>query len=352
MVDRGDMSRRGFAAMLVGAAAAPIASSPDARATSGGSGHAMRRAAAQMMAGMRPGGRERLAFPFPAPERYRWTYVPGPRAGVTLAQMSAAERDLAMALLGASLSRTGYDKATGVMKLAAVLQQTRGWGGGSDAYAFAVFGDPAAGGPWGWRVEGHHLSLNFTAIDDQILSATPHCVCADPMEVREGEFAGIAPIHREDYIGRDLVRNLDVIQLSRTRLTGGVPNDVRAGPGRAENGARDGGIAYSELTDETQRHLMLGIAETYISNLPHDLAHPHMARIADAGLDALRFEWSGGFETNDLHYYRLHCPTLVVEYATREAASHVHTLWREPGNDFGRAKLAAAGQEALPPQSA
>jgi len=312
----------------------------------------MRLAAAVLLAGARPDVRKKLSFDFDAPERHRWTYVPGQRPGVTLDDMEQDERKLAMNLLAASLSRTGYEKATGVMKLAAVLKETRKFGRGQGAYAFAVFGKPEPDTVWGWRVEGHHLSLNFTSFGDRVLSATPHCVCADPMEVTVGLFAGLSPIHREDYIGRDLARNLDAEQLARTRRAGDVPNNVRAGPHRAEIAAEPGGIAFTELSDETQRHLMLGIAETYISNLPDALARAHMARLERAARDALRFEWAGGFETSDLHYYRLHGPALNIEYSTRERVSHVHTLWREPGNDFGRAQLAAAGQKALPPESA
>ena len=77
-----------------------------------------------------------------------------------------------------------------------------------------------------------------------------------------------------------------------------------------------------------------------------------MARLNGAARESLRFEWAGGFETSDLHYYRLYGPALSIEFSTRERVSHVHTLWREPGNDFGRAALAAAGQKDLPPESA
>ena len=346
-------SRREFAALMAGAAL-PVSALMPARAEVAASspGADMRKAAVALVFGVRAELRNQLTFEFKAPERHRWAYVPGRRAGVTLDDMSSAERELGMTLLASSLSRTGLEKATGVMKLAAVLKDSRGFGRGPGAYAFVVFGDPEKDAPWGWRVEGHHLSLNFTAIGDRIISTTPHCVCADPMEVTEGLHAGLAPIHREDYIGRDLARNLDAAQLSRTRRVGDVPNDVRAGPRRADIAAEPGGIAYPELTDETQRHLMLGIAETYASNLPNDLARAQMARLDGTARDGLRFEWAGGFETTDLHYYRLHGATLSIEYSTRQLASHVHTLWREPGNDFGRAALAAIGEQTLPPENA
>lgn len=314
-------------------------------------GLAMRAAAAALVDGVGSATRERLAFAFAAPERHRWTYVPGRRAGVFLDDMSGPERELAMALLRASLSQEGYAKATGVMTLAAVLQQTRSFGRGAGAYAFAVFGDPKSGDPWGWRVEGHHLSLHFTAIGDRIVSTTPHCACADPTQVREGEHAGLMPLDREDYLGRDLARNLDADQLKAATQAGDVPNDVRAGPRRAA-AIEPAGIAFTDLTDETQRHLMLGIADAYYSNLPRDLAKAQMERLSGAEREALRFQWAGGFEPADLHYYRLSGPTVSIEYSTPDRATHVHTLWREPGNDFGRAALASLGIQALPPEGA
>ena len=344
------ISRRQLPVLMAGAAAAttlPVRAQQPGITT----GAAIRQAAADLLGGVGSQVRAAIAFPFSAPERHRWTYVPGRRAGVMLDDMGARERDLAMALLAASLSDRGYVKATGVMTLASVLRETRGFGRGSGAYAFAVFGDPTSGGAWGWRMEGHHLSLNFTGFDDAIISTTPHCVCADPTEVLEGPHAGLAPLDREDYIGRDLARNLGAEQMTKARLDREVPNDIRAGPRRAAL-ADNGGIAYTELTDETQRHLMLGLAETYLSNLPRVFADAQMARLTGPNRDGMRFQWAGGLETSDLHYYRLHGPTLAIEYATRERATHVHTIWREPGNDFGRAQLAQAGVETLPPEGA
>ena len=344
------LSRRDFTVAMAGVslpAGLPMTSLADNRSA----GSAMRASAIALLEGVGSGTRERIAFPFTAPERHRWTYVPGRRAGVFLDDMAAPERDLAMALLRASLSDDGYAKATGVMKLAAVLQQTRGFGRGPGAYAFAVFGDPRSGDPWGWRVEGHHLSLHFTAIGDQVISTTPHCVCADPTEVRDGKHAGLMPLDREDYLGRDLARNLNAEQFKRAVLAGDVPNDVRAGPRRATV-TEPGGIAYADLADETQQHLILGVAEAYFLNLPRDLAKAQMARLIGEARDTLRFEWAGGFEPTDLHYYRLSGPTVSIEYSTRDRATHVHTLWRDPGNDFGRAALASAGIQALPPEGA
>jgi hypothetical protein len=350
------IDRRQLARVLAGAGAAmgvPAAASSReaAPAASRKSGVAIRAAADALLAGAGPACRAKLTFPFGAPERHGWRYVPGVRPGLDLGEMTNAERTLALALLAASLGRAGYAKATGVIRLADVLRVTRGWGRGSGAYAFAVFGDPSHAGPWGWRVEGHHLSLNFTLIGEEVVSTTPHCVCADPDEVMEGPLTGLRPLDREDYIARDLAGSFDAAQMAMARRAGDVPSDVQAGPGRASALDAPGGIGFAALTDETQHHLMFGVAECYVGNLPYDLATALMRKIA-ADHDRLRFQWAGGLERSDLRYYRMTGPGLLIEYSTRERANHIHTLWREPGNDFGRGSLMAAGLGPLPPSDA
>lgn len=312
----------------------------------------MRRAALALQAGVGAERRAQLCLPFASPERHRWSYLPGRRrAGVMIGTMPEAERALVFALLATALSERGYAKAAGVLRLADVLRRTRSFGGeGSGIYAIALFGDPAADGPWGFRFEGHHLSLNHTFLGDELVSATPHCVCADPMWVRGGPEDGLAPLDREDYMGRALALSLEAGQLARARLPGRAPTNIMAGPGQPPPGPE--GIASAQLTDETQTHLILGLAETYLANLPPAHARAAMARLQAGARDGLHFAWMGGLEEADEHYYRLRGPSLLIEYSTRNRPDHVHTVWREPGQDFGRAALERAGIGPLPPAEA
>ena len=328
--------------LLAIAAVAPFAASlPSARASQPGDAAAMRQAATALLRAAEGGQGQRLHAEFASPRRTRWHYVPGTRDGLALAQVSKPLADRVQDLLRVSLSAAGLEKVQGVLELAKLPGSERGAG----SHALMVFGEPAATGAWGWRLDGHHLSLNFTILDDRIVSTTPLFVGADPNPV-------LAPLFRERYMGRDLARSLTPAQLARARGAGGLPSDVLAGPGRAAIIRDAEGVSFRELGEETQRHLMLGLAESYLGTLASPHARARLAQLTGPARDELRFAWRGGLEESDRCYYRLHGETLWIEYATRMQADHVHTLWREPGNDFGRAALSATGLAgAIPPQA-
>jgi hypothetical protein len=315
------------AALAVGAAGSWASWLRPAIAQQANDAAPMREAAAALLQVADVAQRRRLQAAFASPHRIRWHYVPGNRDGFALAQMSAPLAARAMDLVRASLSDAGLAKVEGVLTLATMPQSQRGAG----SHALQVFGEPVPTGAWGWRLDGHHLSLNFTVLDDHIVSTTPLFFGADPMEVMDGPHRGLAPLFRERYMGRDLARRLNTSQRTLAAHLSRTPSDVQAGPGRAGTVADARGVPFSELTDETQRHLMLGLAETYLDNLPASLARAHLARLAGPARDDLRFTWHGGLEENDAVYYRLHGPRLWIEYATRGQADHVHTLRREPG---------------------
>lgn len=349
------LHRRQMLMLVAGAGAMALGARPAVAAEPAGS--AIRRAAIRALEQLSAQERERLHLVFDAPQRYRWSYIPGDRPGLAVANMEEATRDRVFALLRAGLSDAGFAKAQGVMKLDSVLRQKKVSGtpalrDGESGYYFAIFGDPAKDSPWGWRVDGHHLSLNYTLVGDKVIATTPHCVCADPADVPDGPFAGLAVLDREDYIGRDLARSLSEAQFARAALSGEVPNDILAGPGKAQASSSAGGLAFAELANETQRHLALAIADAWFANLPPDLAKPELARLQGEARDKLAFLWVGGFDPSDVHYYRLNGPTLQIEYSTRYRASHVHALWRDPENDFGRRELQALGHGPLPPAAA
>jgi hypothetical protein len=352
--DEAPLDRRQILKLGASAGAAALLSSLPAAAAEP-AGLAIRRAALRLLEGLSARERERLQLAFDTPQRYRWSYIPGERPGLAAADMAQETRDRAFGLLRAGLSDTGFAKAQGVMSLDSVLRRSTSGPtlrDGEDGYAFAIFGDPAGNAPWGWRAEGHHLSLNYTLIGDETIATTPHCVCADPANVRDGPFTGLAVLDREDHMGRDLARSLGEAQYARAALGGAVPNDILAGPGRAQASPGSGGLSFGELSNETQRSLALAIAETWFSNLPFDLAKRELARLDDTARERLSFQWIGGFDPTDVHYYRLSGPTARIEYSTRFRASHVHAVWRDPENDFGRRNLRLMGYESPPPNEA
>lgn len=285
--------------------------------------------------------RARATRRFDDANRMDWHYVPRERAGVALGELDETQRAAAMALVQSGLSAQGKRKAEGVLRLEEVLNAMVVARGGDPShrdpgqYHVAIFGAPSTERPWGWRFEGHHLSLNFSSITGEVATATPSFLGAQPAEVSGGAHAGLRVLAAEEDLARELVASLDAEQRSAAVRERDVPADVILGPARAAEALEPAGIEASRL-DAPQRALLLRLLETYVGNLEPALAEREMERIRAAGLERLRFLWIGGTAPGQPHYYRLQGPTFVVELDNvQDGANHVHTLWRDLENDFG-----------------
>ena len=174
--------------LLHGAAAAGLVWSlgdPALAQIGDGGRAAIATAAGAWLAALSAEGRQRAVFAFADKERLNWGYVPRRREGLPFKAMSASARAAAHELMKVSLSSAGYDKAVNVIKLEGVLRQLETFGGllrDPENYSVTVFGSPGPGAPWGWRLEGHHLSLNFTLIPGKPIAVTPAFFGANPAE--------------------------------------------------------------------------------------------------------------------------------------------------------------------------
>jgi hypothetical protein len=285
-----------------------------------------------------PEQRGRAVFPFDSHERLDWHYVPRARKGIALAETDAAQRAAAHALLRAGLSEAGYRKATDIMRLEAVLraiETVRRHYRDPDNYAFTVFGDPEAGPPWGWRVEGHHLSLNFTFAPTPPPSVTPAFFGANPARVpAPHELAGLRVLAAEEDLARALVRGLTPAARGKAVIAARSLGDIVSGPGRAETFGEPVGLRLGDMAP-AQRGLAERLVDEYVRTMRTELAEAHRARIREAGLADVHFAWAGGTEPGEAHYYRLHGPRLLIEYDnTQNDANHVHSVWRDPTSDF------------------
>jgi hypothetical protein len=301
-------------------------------------------AATAFLAALDARQRGRAAFAFGDAERMNWHYVPRRRAGVTFKDMSAPGRAAAHALMQASLSEAGYTKAVNVIRLEEVLRQIEMLGLSRDPenYAFSIFGTPGGAAPWGWRVEGHHLSLNFTVVADRPIVVTPAFMGANPATVRSGPRAGLRTLADEQDLGVALARAIDPALRTRFVIGASSLGDVVSGPGRRELfGASPAGVVLAALSGD-QRALALRLVETYARNMRPDVADEELRRMRDAGLEKLHFAWAGAFDPARPHYYRVHGPTLLIEYDnTQNDANHIHSVWHDPVNDFGADLLRA-----------
>jgi hypothetical protein len=251
--------------------------------------------------------------------------------------MPAPARAAAHELLKASLSAVGYGKAVNIVMLEDVLRRIETFGLSRDPenYAFTVFGTPGPAAPWGWRVEGHHLSLNFTLVPGRPVAVTPAFMGANPAEVPSGPQKGLRTLAAEQDLGRALAQRLTEPQRTRTIIAAQSLGDIVSGPGRADSLTTPAGLPLADMTGE-QRGLAVQLIEAYARNVRAELAEQELARMREAGLERIHFAWAGPLDVGRAHYYRLHGPTLLIEFDnTQNNANHIHSVWHDPKRDFG-----------------
>jgi hypothetical protein len=270
-------------------------------------------------------------------ERENWHFVPKERNGLALKEMTPLQREKALALLRAGLSDRGHLQVEAIMALERVLFELEGTARrDAGLYTVTVFGTPSPDGIWGWRFEGHHLSVNFTLVGSTHVSTTPSFFGSNPAEVRSGPKKGQRALGELEDLGRDVLNGLDPSQRALAVTSDRAPNDILT-----SNQARvvleaPQGVAYSRMSPAQQARLQ-ALVHAYVQRHREDVAQVDLQKIAAAGWDRVHFSWAGGLEKGAPHYYRVQGPTFVIEYDNvQNGANHVHAVWRDPEADFGR----------------
>lgn len=281
--------------------------------------------------------RAKATFQFSDDERMNWHFIPKERKGLTLREMSPYQRHLASALLAAGLSQTGYIKAVTIMSLEDVLKALENDSGerrNPEKYHFTVFGMPSDTGTWGWRVEGHHLSQNYTVANGQAVDG-PSFFGSNPAEVRQGPRKGLRTLAGEDDLGFEVIHALDERQQKIAIVDPKAYSDILTAASRkAALQGQPSGLPAMKMNTR-QFDALRALAELYASNLPDDLAGRRMDQINKAGRDVY-FAWAGGIKPGDPHYYRVQTPSFLIELDdTQDNANHIHSVWREFNGDFG-----------------
>src|SRR5438067_5128336 len=172
----------------------------------------MAAAANKFLASLDAGQKAKASFDFKGDERSNWHFIPKERKGLTIKEMAPEQRKLARALLASGLSQRGYGKATNIMSLEPVLHELEGaarkFPRDPELYHFFIFGQPGPKETWGWRLEGHHVSVNFTIVKGEFIAATPSFLGANPAEVRQGPRTGLRVLAKEEDLGRQFVKSL------------------------------------------------------------------------------------------------------------------------------------------------
>ena len=315
-----------------------------------------------MLASLDDAGRAKVQFPFDGPQKTRWSNLPigiFQRQGLRMGDLTPTQRAAVMTLLTTALSRNGYRKVTEIMRGDEVLKAASGGGGprggtpdggappgarggrgrggpgggpsfGEDEYYLAFLGTPSTTAPWMLQFGGHHLAINLTMAGSQA-SMTPSLPAAQPatytFEGRE-----IRPLGQEKDKSLALIKALDATQRSQAILPYRVA-DLVLGPGQDGRVIQPEGIRGSALSP-AQQTMLLEIVREWAGIMNDAFAEPRMAEIR-ANLPETYFAWSGATTEDSASYFRIQGPTLVIEYAPQGSLDHIHTIYRDPTNDYG-----------------
>lgn len=302
----------------------------------------MAAAAQGWLSGLSPEQRQQAQFDYGSPERLRWHFIPNemfPRKGLALRAMSAAQQQQAHALLRAGLSVQGYDTAAAIIQLEDVLRAIENsprFARSPLDYQVSVFGTPAAKGTWGWRVEGHHLSLHFAVSNGRVVASSPTFTGSNPAEVRVGPKKGTRVLGRLEDGGRAVVDGLTPAQRQTAVLAGVAPGDIVSANKHDIGPLAPPGLALAQMTG-AQRQAVMRLIGVYTSLMADDVAVDRLRRVEESGTDAITFAWAGSLTRGEKHYYRVQGPSFLIEYDnTQNDANHVHAVWRDFQGDFGR----------------
>jgi hypothetical protein len=282
------------------------------------------------------------------PARHDWHYIPRKRAGLALVDMTAPEAKAAYDLLATGLALPAFAAASTIVALEDVLDEIeskagprrfsserRPWGRHRADYSVTVFGAVGDAAPWGWRFEGHHVSINVTVVDGEV-AATPQFLGSNPAEVvTAGGRVVTRPLAAEEDLAVELVAALPPDRREDARLSTEAPDDILSTNAASLADAVDGGGVRLADLGGAARASAEALVRHYVWRLPDDLAAARWSSI-EAGIGDVRFAFAGDVAHRRAHYYRLEGPALFVEYDNTQAgANHVHSVLRDRGGDFG-----------------
>jgi hypothetical protein len=285
-------------------------------------------------------------FPFDIEERYNFHFVPKDRKGITFNEMNEEQKKAAISLMKTCLSEQAFQKSSEIMGLDLVLKELekrapedhyRDPGN----YHISVFGIPSASTIWGWRLEGHHISFNFSMNKGTVVAGTPGFLGSNPAVVLDGPKKGTQVLKDETEAGFTLLHSLNEQQLKTAVTDNTAPKDIITFNNRKAALDDALGIGYAELTP-AQKQMLLSLIDVYVHRFTKLFADDMLKEIQQAGLDNIHFAWAGQKQpgVGNPHYYRVQGPTFIIEYDnTQNNANHVHSVLRDLKHDFGGDEL-------------
>lgn len=298
-------------------------------------------AANAFLATLTPEEKQAASFAFDDAERLNWHFIPRERKGLTLKNLNSTARAAAEDFIASGLSESGFSQALNIMSLEECLYLLEGGEReyrrdrrDPNNYFVSVFGSPGNSGDWGWRVEGHHLSLNYTLENGTVVSTTPEFFGANPGSIDSGPERQIRVLGTEEDLGRQILHACNDEQKKTAWISKTAPKDLRGG-GVAQPVLTEAvGLKFSQMSND-QKRLLRELLNEYLKNMPSDVEQVRRAELNDGGMDNISFAWWGGPDLNQPHYYVVQGPSFIVEYNNvQNSANHVHSMWRDTSGDF------------------
>ena len=305
------------------------------------------------MASLSGPAKEKGALPLDHEARTQLNYVPMVRAGVPLEELTEPQKAQALSLLLSGLSESGFATARSIIAHEDILREIEKAQGVANymrrqpgLYYTAIFGTPSSDGYWAWRFEGHHLSVNATHVGKDGDIVAPLFFGSNPAKVLSGPSMGLRILKAEEDEARALIASFTAEQKAKVVIAPETTNDIVTTNKPKAEIAQFEGIAAAAMT-APQKAQLRKLLDVYASRFPTAERTSQLGRIEKAGFDTLHFAWAGSLDVGKKHYYRIHGPSVLIEYDnSQNDANHIHSMWRDPEHDFGgdplRKHLAAA----------
>ena len=283
--------------------------------------------------------RENIVLEFDNESREEWTFLPmtTTRDGLLIKNLNDEQKNLLWELLQSYLSEEGYKKTKSIIELESILREIENGNRRRDPelYIIVFYGMPGVDEVWGWKFEGHHISLNYTTVSNK-LSIAPRFFGANPAKIMEGSKKGFRALENEEDIALKLVNSLSADQRDKAIFRSSAYRDIVTSRKSKVTPLESAGISIQEMNTD-QSNLLMELISEYIFTIPEEIGQERLNKIKQEGLDNILFGWAGETELGKPHYYRVQGKSFLIEFDnTQNSANHIHSVWRDFNGDFGR----------------
>jgi hypothetical protein len=178
---------------------------------------------------------------------------------------------------------------------------------------------------------GHHLGINVTIVGKDAVLTPSHTGAQPDAFTRAGKT--VRPLGPENDLAFKLINQLDADQ-KKQAVRGAKPKNLILGPGQDGKAIEPEGLKCKVL-DKAQRATLMELISAWVNILPADAAARRLLAIKEK-LDDTHFAWYGPTTNGSAAYYRVHGPNVLIEYAPQGGTNHIHTIIRDPSNDYGK----------------